>query len=352
MVTTDNFVKEISALSHLGDFFDEIVKFHQNPEGTYSSEVKQFYELILKEKHFNGWFDPGQVITSISNIASWLNKSTLENFLNRYHSKPRSQKRVGIIMAGNIPLVGFHDYLMAYLSGHEVLVKCSSDDNRLLPEIHKILMQFDPSAERISFVERIRQADAIIATGSNNTYRYFEYYFGNLPHIFRKNRNSLCIITGRETAEDLKKLAKDVFLFYGLGCRNVNYLIFPLDIDLKDWLKNFTELCNVKIENNKYINNYMYYRSVFAMNRIPYEDNGLFLLRKEQQLHSPVSVIHYGFYKNNDQLANFILDHKDDIQCIVGKHEFCNVAFGKSQFPAIDEFADNVDTLSFLMDEL
>lgn len=339
-------------LESMGCFLEEAVEsVRQNKFSSKNQDLDRFLQLIKNEIHYNGWFDPQNICIAIQNIASWLKPDTLKNFISSYPElqQIRQRKKIGIIMAGNIPLVGFHDYLMALLSGHRAEIKCSSDDSRLLPFLHTLFFPEKIETGEIVFTERLSNPDAVIATGSNNTSRYFEYYFGHKPHIFRKNRNSIAILTGDETEEDLQQLTCDFFIYYGLGCRNVSYLLLPPHYDMDNIFRAVFRQWQSLTQHHKYMNNLLYYRSVYALNKIRFIENGIVILKEDARIASPVSVIHYSYYENQDTLADFILDHKEELQCLVGKHPLCNTAFGATQFPAISQFADGIDTLHFLL---
>jgi hypothetical protein len=230
-------------------------------------------------------------------------------------------------MAGNIPLVGFHDFLSVLITGHKAHCKLSSEDPLLLKKITAYLLEIEPTfKEFIFFPDQLKNKDAIIATGSNNTARYFDYYFSTIPHIIRKNRNSCAILNGNESKEDIHELGKDIFYYFGLGCRNVSKLF---------------------IKHHKYINNYDYRKSIYLINQIKHWDSGFFLLKEDIQLSSPISVLFFEYYQSDTDLHQKIKQHENEIQCIVSQNGWYpkSVPFGKSQFPALDDYADGIDIL-------
>jgi hypothetical protein len=257
-----------------------------------------------------------------------------------------------VVMAGNIPLVGFHDFLCVLISGNCFLGKLSRNDYYLLPTLAQILTSIDSRyKERITFTtDKIQGFDAVIATGSNNTSRYFEYYFGKYPHIIRKNRNSIAILSGHETPEDLAALTMDMFLYFGLGCRNVNKIFVPAGYNffqLTEACKQFADYIN----HNNFRNNYDYYKTIFLMNNQSFIDGGFYILQENQLLHNPVSVFHYEYYIVISEVQSFIADNKENLQCIVGNMAEIPgiIPFGKAQKPHLDDYADNIDTIEFLL---
>jgi hypothetical protein len=250
-------------------------------------------------------------------------------------------------MAGNIPLVGFHDYLSVLISGNSVIAKTSSKDAELIVHLSEILCSINPAfSKKIRFTEGIlSDFDAVIATGSDNSSRYFEYYFGKYPHIIRKNRNSIAIIDGEETNQELENLGTDIFSYFGLGCRNISKVYLPEGYDVHTMIKNWTRYSDV-ILHSKYANNYDYNMAVYLVNKEKFLDTGYMLLKESAEISSPVSVLFYEFYKSEESLALKINSLNDKIQCITGRKY---IPFGKSQFPRLWDYADNIDTLDFLL---
>ncbi len=252
-------------------------------------------------------------------------------------------------MPGNIPAAGFHDLLSVIVSGNLIKAKLSSEDSIILPFIKELLTRIDSRYDQaISFVERISDVDAVIATGSNNTFRYFDHYFSKQPHIFRKNRNSVAILTGNENEYDYLLLGRDIFTYYGLGCRNISKLYVPRTFKPDDLFRNIESYSEV-MEHNKYMNNYEYQRAILVMNEIPFLTNNFLILREDPSLMSPVSVLNFEYYDDAVHLDALLDAHKDDIQCVVSKTEGTGwVMPGQAQLPGLNEYADNIDTLQFL----
>lgn len=304
--------------------------------------------LIELSYAYNGWFTRDFVEESLRSIAAMLNEKDLNDFVADL-PEPSAPKTVAIIMAGNIPLVGFHDLMCVLLSGHKALVKLSSDDNVLMPFFIRLLGHYQPGLDEMVRYpeEKLSGFDAVIATGSTNSAGYFNYYFGKYPHIIRKNRSSAAVITGHESREDLKKLGRDIFLYFGLGCRSVSKLFVPEGYKF-DTL--FEEMFDYKfvIDNKKYSNNYEYNRAVYLMNLEPFLDNNFLIIKKDSGLHSPVSVLYFSEYSSEEQLRSELAAQKSELQCIVGNAPG-RVPFGYSQQPVITDFADGVDTLNFLV---
>ncbi|MCW5911169.1 MAG: acyl-CoA reductase [Cyclobacteriaceae bacterium] len=297
----------------------------------------------------NAWFTPPSVEAALSGISHFLRAQTLQTWLGRYQLTDVS-KTVGIAMAGNIPLVGFHDLLCVLISGHKAMIKPSAQDNYLVELLIKWLIEIEPGfANRIQIEERLNKAEAMVATGSDNTSRYFEYYFRNLPHIIRKNRSSCAIIMGEEPADELQKLGTDVFTYFGLGCRNVAKLFVPADYEfsgLLDSWKPYEEIIN----HHKYANNYDYQKSILLVNQTPFFDNGFVLLTENVNLVSPISVLFFERYLDQADLQQKLRSHEEKLQCIVSvKGWYTNsIPFGKAQQPDVWDYADNVDTMKFL----
>jgi hypothetical protein len=254
-------------------------------------------------------------------------------------------------MAGNIPLVGFHDMLCVLISGHIFLGKMSSKDDQILKTIAEILIAINPEFnELINFTDKLSNFDAIIATGSNNTSRYFESFFKNYPHIIRKNRNSIAILNGKETQDELYKLADDIFLYFGLGCRNISKLFVPKEYNFDNFLDAIKHYQNI-ITNKKYFNNYKYNKSILQINKTPHIDNGFMLLKEDYAISSPISTIYYKEYINILDLKKIVNQSLDNIQCIVTNNNHFNnaVKFGQAQKPELWDYSDNVDTLNFMI---
>lgn len=308
-------------------------------------------ELLLEAYYHNRFFTIDNIRYALRTIVdNYLNEHKLIHWLGRYHfSYNIPPKRVGIVMAGNIPLVGFHDLLCVLISGNIAVIKMSSRDKKLLPEITKYLIHLMPSIEKqIEYADMLKVVDAIIATGSNNSYHYFEYYFGKYPHIIRKNRNSVAILRGDETTQELQKLGEDVFRYFGLGCRNVSMLLVPAGYDfthLSEAWKPYQALMNEEV----YKNNFDYHYTIMLMNKIPHISTGFVLFRESDQLASPIGCVHYKTYTHIDGAIDFIEQHHQQIQCVVASPVLGNhISFGMSQQPELWDYADGIDTMEFL----
>lgn len=296
----------------------------------------------------NGWFIPGFVDTAVKNIAlSFLQKEQLEKWVDAYQlpAENTAPRTIGIIMAGNIPLVGFHDFLCVFISGHKAVIKPSSKDQVLIKHLVEKMAEWDHQVSNlVEFSEMLKGCDAYIATGSNNSSRYFDYYFAKYPHIIRRNRTSVAVLTGNETKQELEKLADDVHLYFGLGCRNVTKLFVPEGYDFVPLLEAFKKY-NYLIDQHKYKNNYDYNLALHLLNKKYYMTNGSILLIEDTAIFSPISQLNYEFYSGNDDLSAK-LPAAQDLQCIAGKGF---TPFGEGQCPSISDYADGVDTLKFLV---
>ena len=328
---------------YLTDFCD---KCYSN-----DAEVDQnLKEIIARAGHHNGWFTEDNILFSLKQWSDLLREQNITDWLSNYSfNKQIKPKTVGIVMAGNIPLVGFHDFLCVLLSGNKVLVKLSSNDKVLFPYLCKYLMEQEPSlAEKIEFVEvKLENFDAVIATGSNNTSRYFEYYFGKKPNIIRKNRNSVAVLTGNESEEELKALGEDIFRYYGLGCRNVSKIYVPKNYNFDNL---FHALFHYKdiIHQHKYANNYDYNKAVYLMSQFKILDNGFLVLKEDDSLPSPISALFYSFYDDESSLRDKLRNMEEQIQCVVSKNGN-DINFGDTQKPSLNDYADGIDTMEFLL---
>jgi len=309
-----------------------------------------FLLLIENQKHHNGWFIESEVYFSIQSWAKALTPENLDKWLLPYNISGKSPKTIGLILAGNVPLVGFHDFLSVLITGHKALVKTSSNDKQLLVFLAEYLIQVEPSLKnRIEFTDgQLKKFDAVIATGSNNTARYFEYYFKDKPSIIRKNRNSVAVLNGTETHEDLVRLGKDIFTYFGLGCRSVSKLFVPKDYDFEKLFQAMYEYREI-INYQKYINNYDYNKAVFLMSNFLILDNGFLILKEDTSYSSPIAAVFYENYSDMEEIKNRLHQDNKLIQCAVSNNLIENsVAFGQTQFPKLWDYADNVDTIKFL----
>ena len=341
-------VRIISAFAQLGKIMNCLGQNHAITDfelGITPLELENLNSLISRQVHHNGWFSEDMVRKALLSLAFMLEKEKLEAWSKNYkfNEKPLT---VAVIMAGNIPLVGFHDFLCVLLSGNRILCKLSSEDKLLLPALTKILIHLDSDFEGyISFSEgNISNFDAVIATGSANSLDHFIQYFSKYPHLFRGSRTSLAVISGNESEEELVQLGKDLFDYYGRGCRNVSHLLLPTNYSLNRIFEAIVSYGCV-VNNKKYGNNYDYNKSIHLMNLEKFLDNNFVLVKESQDLFSPLAMIYYSFYISENEINDFITKYEGSIQCIVGS-DF--TPFGKSQEPGLADYADNIDTLMWL----
>ncbi|MBD3581489.1 acyl-CoA reductase [Flavobacterium selenitireducens] len=329
---TDEPIKDDSVVNN-ADFFDA------------------FADLIELSQSHNGWYTPEQVRFAAASWAESLTDTNLSKWLSNYDLPDVQPKTVGLILAGNIPLVGFHDFLSVLLSGHKALVKLSSNDQKLLPFLAKYLVSVSPALSGfIEFTDgKLEGFDAVIATGSNNTARYFEYYFKDKPSIIRKNRNSVAVLTGSESKQQLEALGEDIFRYFGLGCRNVSKLFVPRGYDFTPFFEAmFAQQDVIKYE--KYANNYDYNKAVFLMSNFKLLDNGFLTIKEDSSYASPISSVFYEFYDDVSDVVKKLNQDADQIQCVVSAGlTDDSVAFGQTQKPNLGDYADNVDTMDFLI---
>ncbi|RZS98527.1 MULTISPECIES: acyl-CoA reductase [Cecembia] len=317
------------------------------------SEISQeeFDELSWKIENNNIWFTPDQTRLAFLAISEMLEENKLRNWVKAYHLEDKVEpKDIGILMAGNIPAVGFHDLLCVLIAGHHASVKLSSSDTVSIKWLMNKLFSIDSRfASMVKFEEMLKGKDAYIATGSDNSARYFNYYFGKYPHIIRKNRTSIAILDGKESPEDYKELAKDVFQYFGMGCRNVSKIYINKESSLIGFLENINGF-QFLVSHHKYLNNYDYNKSIYLVNKDPHLDNGFLLLKESTDLVSPIGVLYYEYYSNLEELNSKINSIKEKIQCIVSKDAWfeSSLPFGQAQCPALEDYADGLDTIKFL----
>ncbi len=341
--------QQLTAWSELG----KILKAHADKEKWHSGisfiseeQYLSFETRIEKTFYKNGWFEDAEVRNSLDEISSWLQKDTLEKWLSNYSPINNKEKAVAIIMAGNIPMVGFHDLLCVLLSGFHAKVKLSSEDDILIPALIDYITFIAPFyRDRITFSDRkIGEYDAIIATGDHQSNQAFQTYFSSKPHLFRGHRTSIAIVTGSETKEELKLLGNDIFQYFGRGCRNITHLCVPVEYNFDIFFQEIISFSNV-IQNKKYGNNYDYNKAIHLMNLEVILDNNFLLLKKTQDLHAPIGMLYYHEYKNTEEVQEYIKHNEHEIQCIIG-HGFN--PFGLAQKPKVDDYADNIDTMKWL----
>lgn len=330
-----NMEKTIDALDRLGGLIREM-------------PPDQLESLAQNARNQNSWFTPENVKQALIGATNYLNGAKLREWIAAYTpvSKP---KKIGLVLAGNIPLVGLHDVICVLMSGHQAIVKPSSKDTVLLTYLLEQLHMIDEEiAARITMTDQLREPEAIIATGSDNTARYFHQYFAKYPHIIRKNRSSAAVIRGNETGRDLYGLGKDIFSYFGLGCRNVSKLYVPEGYDFHSFFEAIAPWSNV-MEHHKYHNNYDYNKSILLVNKEKHLDNGFLLLQESEHLVSPISVLYYEYYMQDDP-SDKLQKHSDKIQCVVSNGGWYSesLAIGQAQMPELWDYADRVDTMAFL----
>lgn len=347
----------INAFVSLGEFLGQFANSDADRMDK-TAITNEFYDampsLMQTAKNYNGWFTIDNLEYTFANWSKALTKTNLEQWLSAYKLPVDNPKTVAVVMAGNIPMVGFHDFLSILLSGHKALVKQSSNDNKLLPFLTKFLISKDPSLkDAISFTDgQLKDYDAVIATGSDNTARYFDFYFRKKPNIIRRNRNAVAVLTGNENKADLALLANDIFRYYGLGCRNVAKVFVPKDYDFTNFFEAIYYWKDITQE-VKYMNNYDYNKAVYLMSNHKTGDlldNDFLLLKQDEGLSSPIGVLFYSYYDSIKEVEDLLTEQQDKIQCIVSKEELNlkRIAFGETQNPGLTDYADNIDTMAFL----
>lgn len=334
-----------SAFAALGVILEALAKDKQRPVSCSVQDWEALHKLIEYEQHHNGWFTKEAILAAFLEISSWLQPDELGAWLSAY-SFAAQPKTVALILPGNLPLVGFHDFLCVLCSGHKALVKLSSEDARLLPALARLLVLFEPGlSPRIEFVVgKLTNYAAVIATGSNNSMLHFKQYFANSPHLLRGHRTSIAVLNGTETPEELTKLGQDIFQYFGRGCRNVTQLWIADNFELNRFFEAILPYADI-INHKKYGNNYDYNKAIHLMNQVPILDNHFILLKQSKDLHSPLGMLHYHRYGNTNQIEDFLSAHQNQIQCIIG-HGY--LPFGSAQCPSLTDYADGIDTMYFL----
>lgn len=336
-----DFTQRLNLLSHLGAYL-------RNGD-------ERLDAVIHRTAHTNLWFTVENQHKAISAIAhQWLTAEKLARWTSRYQiPQPPVPQKVGLILAGNIPLVGFHDVISVFVAGHQSLIKLSEKDPYLLPHLVKVMAQMDPAAAPyFQFIERLQGFDAVIATGSNNSSRYFEAYFGKYPHIIRKNRNGVAVLTGEESREDLMRLGEDIFQYFGMGCRNVSRLYVPEGYDFDFLLETLHEYRSIVLH-EKYRNNFDYNTAIALLNRTPYLANGCIVLMKNDSVVSPIAALYYTTYKDLRDVRTEIDARKEEIQLVAARDgilDLPTLPFGQAQQPELWDYADGVDTIEFLLE--
>ena len=340
-----NINRRIQLISDIGEFLKNYLD--ENYDNNNDDKLVKFKDVITKAQSKNPWFTDVNIKVNLTYWSKKLTKHNLNKWLSKYNLNNTSRKNIAIIMAGNIPLVGFHDFICVFLSGHNSIIKLSNSDSCIIPFLTDLMKL--PS-ERIVYSDSfLKDYDGVIATGSDNTSRYFDYYFKNKRSIIRKNRNSIAILNGEESDDDLKSLSQDIFTYFGLGCRNVSKLYVPKNYNF-DLFFNSIFCYKELINNHKYANNYDYNKAIYLMSEYKFLDNGFFIVKKGNEMHSPISTINFEYYDNVSILKEKINLEDDNIQCIVSNIEFKGkVNFGETQNPSLNQYADNIDVMRFLL---
>jgi len=345
------FQQRLSAFVQLGRAMRHLAESDQWPGFSCAlteTEFSQLRSLFLDVKNRNGWFTEEAVAQAFRSWADALSEDSLAEWIAPYRGKIESVRpvTVAVICAGNIPIVGFHDILSILITGHKALIKLSSDDDVLIPALLHLLCRIEPAMEsQIAYpTGKLEDFGAVIATGSNNTARYFHQYFSSYPHIIRKGRHSVAVLSGEETNEELNGLGHDIFDFYGLGCRSVSKIYVPRGYDLNHFFGGIFSFKEV-VNHNKYANNYDYNKAVWLLNREELMENGFLILKEDLRIPSPTASLFYEYYDDLSSLYAQLDQVADSLQCIVSRDK---IPFGKSQCPGLSDYADGVDTMAFL----
>lgn len=351
------FCKNMCKVSCFSDRIDAFIELGKIIKGRENSKYAALIEeAVYIQSLKNHWFTIPFIYYALDAIALMLDEKKLKLFSGKYEpiadADFNRKERIAVISPGNIPVAGFHDFFSVLVSGNDYQGKLSDQDDQLLPVLAEILSEIDSRfAERISFVSKINRFSKVIATGSNNSSRYFHYYFGQYPHILRKNRNSIAILSGSETDDDLENLFQDIFLYFGLGCRSVSHLFVPAGYTFDRLFSVFEKLGKEFTMHHHYLNNLDYQKTVHLMNRLPFLDSGIALLIENKTLPSPIGIINYQFYSSKNEFNEYLTMEKENLQCVgTAMSEFEKaIPFGRAQQPDIDDFADGIDVIKWLL---
>lgn len=351
--------KRIAVLKSLGIKLEEISRQIDPQNVDLSPDLTAWLGVVQTR---NPWFTRASIHLALTAWSEALRSEEVDRWLNGYGIDEVNMhpKLIGVINAGNIPFVGLHDLLCVFLSGHRYTGKNASDDPYLLPWVVELMTSIEPQvAASVTFTDKLKETDAVIATGSDNSARYFEYYFGKKPHIIRKNRNSIAVLTGEETGLELQALGADIFRYFGLGCRNVSKLLVPRGYDFTAFFEAVYPWHEV-MGHHKYMNNFDYHHAVFLLKQLPFLQNNFLMIREDERIASPLAVLHYEYYDDAESLPALLAAQSESIQCVAtGSHGFAIkgmkesgvplVALGETQFPSLKDYADGVDTVKFLI---
>lgn len=346
MTTID---QRIEAFHKLGELFYDISSKKENSK--YKKWITVFNKKINEAYQYNKWFTTENCLLSFKNWSKELTTLKLSKWLNNYELKNCSKKTIVIIMAGNIPLVGFHDFICAKILNYKCLIKMSSDDKILLPIVIDFLDFILPGFKKnIEFTNKpLKKFDGVIATGSNSSFKYFEYYFKKYPKILRKTRHSIAVLDGNESKENLIDLGNDIFNYFGMGCRSVSKIFVPKNYNFDLLFESLFEFKEV-IKNNRYANNYDYNKAIYLMGEKKITENGFLILKKDKNLGSPIACLFYDTYNSIKEIEKYIDNNSEYLQCIVSNFKLSNsIPLGSSQKPKIYDYADKIDTLNFLL---
>ena len=342
----NSYQHSIPAFVALGQLFRDYIS------GDYSENkwIKSLDNTLVNASNQNKWFTKENLDFCVNTWGNTLTETNLNTWLRAYPEAQKHEQRLGLVLAGNIPLVGLHDVLCGLACGYSIEIKYSSNDDVLLPFVVKFLMEKQPEWQgKIHFTDgKLEKFDRVIATGSNNTARYFEYYFRDVPHIIRKTRNGIAVLNGEETETELSALCTDILQYFGLGCRSVSHLMVPEGYDFNALFLALYEHRDI-IHHNAYANNYDYNKAVYLMQEEDLLDNGFMMLKKDSGLNSPIACVHYSKYTTLGEAQKTLVNAQDNIQCVVSNCIENSLAFGQTQHPKLSDYADHIDTMEFLL---
>ena len=337
--------QSIQAFTALGDLLND----YTSKKTRNDDWIEKLDNALVSASSQNKWFTKENLHFCIAVWGQTLNENNITEWLSAY-TEPKKSTRLALVMAGNIPLVGLHDVICGLASGCSIEAKRSSSDTILLPFIVDFLTSVMPEwKDKVRFTEeKLTTYDKVIATGSNNTARYFEFYFKKKPHIIRKTRNGIAVLDGKETHKDLAALCQDMMQYFGLGCRSVSHLMIPEGYDFNDLFMALYEHKDL-IQHNAYANNYDYNKAVYLMQEQELLENGFMMFKKDEGLNSPIACVHYSTYTDLKEVKQRLENQKEAIQCVVSNCVEEALSFGQTQYPRLGDYADHVDTMAFLL---
>jgi len=334
----------------------EILKLAEETKLFFLKKDEAFETMVIGAGQQNPWFTEKEIDRSIEAIlAGYLDETSLVKWLMRYPVQDcNPHQSIGIVAAGNIPLVVFHDILCAFASGCHACIKLSEKDQVLPSRWLDRVKELSPNHFSFERVTTMPAVDKYIITGSSLALDHYHKYLKGKPAILRGHRNSIAVLNGSESDEALCRLGEDVFSYYGLGCRSVTKLYLPLHFDIRKLIETWESKYSYLTDLNVYYRNYEYQKAIKLVNRIPFLDGGFALFEISHSIAPAISTVYYEYYNDLDDLHFKLEDHKGKIQCVCSDlvlDGWVTHAFGSAQTPCLWEYQDDLDTMEFLQND-